>query len=63
MKLDKESSKLLALLTPKGRYRFNVFAYGIHSASEIFQAEVAEIIYGIEGVDNNQDDIIIWGTT
>ena len=62
MKLDKESSKLLAFLTPKGRYKFNVFAYGIHSASEIFQAEAAEIINGIEGVDNNQDDIIIRGT-
>ena len=38
MKLDNESSELLAFLTPKGRYRFNVFPYGIHSASEIFQA-------------------------
>ena len=63
MKLDKESSELLAFLAPKGRNKFNVFAYGIHSASEIFQAEAAEIINGIEGVDNNQDVIIIWGTT
>ena len=37
--------------------------FGIHSASEIFQAEIAQIISGIKGTDNMQDDIIVWGET
>ena len=35
--------------------------YGVHSVSEVFQASVAEIIDGIDGCCNSQDDIIIWG--
>ena len=35
--------------------------YGIHSASEVFQLEIADIIDGIENAENSQDDIIIWG--
>ena len=61
IKVDKESSKLLTFNTPFGRYRFLRLPYGIHSASEVFQASVAEIIEGIDGCCNSQDDIIIWG--
>ena len=38
IKVDQESSKLLTFATPFGRYRFKRLPYGIHSASEIFQA-------------------------
>ena len=63
IKVDQESSKLLTFATPFGRYRFKRLLYGIHSASEIFQASVANIISDIEGASNSQDDIIIWGKT
>ena len=63
IKVNEESSKLLAFLTPKGRYKFKRMPFGIHSASEIFQAEIAQIINDIDGVDNMQDDIIVWGET
>ena len=59
--VDKESSKLLTFNTPFGLYRFLRLPYGVHSASEVFQASVAEIIEGIDGCCNSQDDIIIWG--
>ena len=36
---------------------------GILSASEIFQANISEIIEGLEGARNSQDDITIWGET
>ena len=61
IKVDHESSKLLTFATPFGRYRFKRLPFGILSASEIFQSSLAEIISGIEGVRNSQDDIIIWG--
>ena len=63
IKIDEESSKLLVFNTPFGRYRFLRMAYGIHSASELCQAEIANIIEGIPGTMNSQDDIIIWGKT
>ena len=34
--------------------------YGIHSASEMCQQRIAQIIENIEGAKNSQDDIIIW---
>ena len=37
--------------------------YGIISASEIFQADISEIIEGLEGARNSQDDIIVSAET
>ena len=34
--------------------------YGIHSASEVFQVKVAQIVEGTKGCLNSQDDILIW---
>ena len=34
--------------------------YGINSASEVVQLEIADIIDGIENAENSQDDTIIW---
>ena len=39
IKVDEESSHLLAFGTPLGRYHFKRLPYGIHSASEVFQQE------------------------
>ena len=61
--VDKESSKLLTFNSPFGRYKFNRLPFGVHHASEVFQADVSEILEGLEGVQNSQDDIIIWGST
>ena len=63
MPLDEESSRLLTFNTPFGRYRYLRMPYGIHSASEICQAQIASIIENVPGTANCQDDIIIWGST
>ena len=63
MKVDKESSRLLAFNTPYGRYRFVRMPYGIHSASELCQTKISSIIEHITGTINSQDDIIVWAST
>ena len=61
--VDRESSDLLTFATCFGCYKFNRMPYGTHSASKIFQLEISKIIEGIDGVENSQDDIIIWADT
>ena len=61
VKLDEASSNMLAFSTPFGRYKFKRLPFGIHSASEVFQIKIAEIIEGIDLAENSQDDIIVWG--
>ena len=60
IKLDEPSSKLLTFQTLFRRYKFHHLAFGVKSVSEVFQRKVGEIIEGLEGCKNNQDDIIIW---
>lgn len=61
IKVDDESSKLLTFNTPFGRHRFKRLRFGIHSAAEVFQKKITEIISDIEGAANDQDDIIVFG--
>lgn len=61
IKVDEPSAKLLAFDTPFGRYCFKRLPFGVHSAAEIFQKRVAEIIDGLENVVKDQDDIIVLG--
>eukprot|EP00112_Aurelia_sp_Birch-Aquarium-sp1_P023107 Seg6752.3 transcript_id=Seg6752.3/GoldUCD/mRNA.D3Y31 product="Retrovirus-related Pol polyprotein from transposon 17.6" protein_id=Seg6752.3/GoldUCD/D3Y31 len=63
IKIDEESSKLLTFNTPFGRYKFLRLSFGIHSASEICQQQISQVIEGIEKAANLQDDIIVWGNT
>ena len=63
IQLDYESSKLLTFNSPYGRFRFLRKAYGIKSASDVCQYYISNIIEGLDGVVNSQDDIIIWGET
>ena len=63
IQVSEESSNLLTFTIPWGRYKFLRLPFGIHSASEVFQVEVANIIAGLGGCMNLQDDIIIWGKT
>ena len=58
--MDKESSKLLTFNSAFGQYSFCRLLYGIHSASEIFQAQIAKII---EGTKSSQDNILISSET
>ena len=60
IRVDEESSNLLAFGPPFGRYRFKRLPFGIHS---VFQAEIASIIADLPGFANSQDDIIVWGTS
>ena len=34
--------------------------YGLHSASEVFQGTISNILCRIENAENSQDDIIVW---
>ena len=63
IKVDDESSKLLAFNTPFGQYKFKRLAFGILSASEVFQKKISQIIEGINGCANVQDEIIVWEKT
>ena len=63
IELDEESSKLLTFNSPFGRYQFLRMPYGIHSASDVCQQKIAQIIDGIDGAANSLDDRIIWGST
>ena len=49
----------MTFATPFVRFCFKLLPYGIISASEIFQADISEIIEGLEGARNSQDDIIV----
>ena len=60
IRLDETCLKLTTFGTPFGRFKFTRLPFGIHSASEVFQKEVAEIIEGISSVRNSQDDILVW---
>ena len=57
VRVDDESYDLPNFGTPFGR--FKRLPFGIHSASEVFQAEVASLIENLPGY--SQNDIIVWG--
>ena len=61
VKITYKSSNLLTFSTPYGRFKFRCLAYGIKSASEIFQAVFMEIFGDIPGVGIYIDDIKICG--
>ena len=56
---DADSSKLLTFKTPFWRHCFKGMPYGLHSASEVFQGTIANIICGIENAENSQDIIVL----
>ena len=63
IQIDEESSKLLTFNTPFGRYKFLRLPFGIHSALEMCQQQISQVIEGIAKAANLQDDIIVWGNT
>ena len=56
-----ESRGITAHHTPKGPRRSTRLNYGTTSAAEIFQKEIAEALYGIDGCFNFIDDIMVSG--
>ena len=60
IKVDEESSHLLAFGTPLGRYCFKRLPYRINSANEVFQLEITSIISDFPDIANSQDDTVAW---
>ena len=63
IKLSEKSRPLTTFIPPWGRYCFNVLPFGISSGSEKFQKCMNHILEGLDGVECNIDDILIYGTT
>ncbi|XP_055714741.1 uncharacterized protein K02A2.6-like [Phlebotomus papatasi] len=61
--VDKDSSKLLTIHTPRGLYRFNRLPPGIRSAPGIFQAIVERMLQGIPDVVSYFDDVCVASAT
>lgn len=61
IKISEESSDLLTFNTPFGRFKFKRMAYGINTATEVFQDVMFKNFNDIEGVEIYIDDILIWG--
>ena len=60
VKLDNASSLLTTFITPYGRYCFNRLPFGITSAPEYFQKQMAAMLAGAEGVVCLMDDILVY---
>ncbi|XP_075740610.1 uncharacterized protein LOC119165085 [Rhipicephalus microplus] len=63
VKLSANSQELTTFITPFGRYCFCRLPFGITSAPEYFQKQMARILEGQEGVANMIDDILVFGRT
>ncbi|XP_072143386.1 uncharacterized protein [Dermacentor andersoni] len=63
VKLAEDSQELTTFITPYGRYCFCRLPFGITSAPEYFQKQMARILEGQEGVANMIDDILVFGRT
>ena len=50
-------------ITPWGRYCFNVLPFGSSFGLGKFQKCMNQILEGLDGVECNIDDILIYGTT
>lgn len=59
-----EDSRIITVFSCSlGLFRYKRLFFGIRCASEIFQRIVSQLLQGIEGVANSQDDIRIGGRT
>ncbi|XP_075547626.1 uncharacterized protein LOC142582106 [Dermacentor variabilis] len=58
-----DSEELTTFITPCGRYCFCRLPFGISSAPEYFQKQMARILEGQEGVANMIHNILVFGCT
>ena len=63
IKLSERSRFLTTFITPWVQYCFNVLPFGISSVSEKFQKCMSQILEGLDGVQCNIDDVLIYGRT
>ena len=61
--VDSESSDLLTFNTPFRRYKFLRLPFGLESAFEVLLKAIAEVLEGLEGIQNMQDDIVVFVTS
>ena len=59
LELTEESRDITTFATHSGLYRYKRLLFGVSSASEQYQHEIAAALAGIEGVENISDDIVI----
>ena len=59
--LTDASKQLTTINTHKGLYQYNKLVFGITSAPAIWQKTIDQILQGADGVQCNQDDMIITG--
>ena len=61
LKLGPKSTEITTFATPYGLFRYKHLLFGVCSASEQYQHEIASALAGIEGVENISDDIVVHG--
>ena len=63
LRLEEQSQKLTAFITPFGRYFCKRLPFGICCAPEIFQREMQKVLMDLQGVVCQMDDILVHGAT
>ena len=48
VKLDKQSSELVTMIIPYGRYKWNRLSFGLKVSSEIFQKKLNNALIGLK---------------
>ena len=61
LELSPESREITTFATPDGLFRYKRLLFGVCSASEQYQREIASVLAGIEGAENISDDIVVHG--
>ena len=61
LELSPESREITTFATPDGLFRYKRLLFGVCSASERYQHEIASVLAGIEGAENISDDIVVHG--
>ncbi|KAA0709172.1 hypothetical protein E1301_Tti017617 [Triplophysa tibetana] len=59
LELTPESRQITTFAVHNGVYRYKRLIFGVSSASEQYQHEIASALAGIEGVENISDDVIV----
>ena len=61
LELSPESMEITTFATPDGLFRYKRLLFGVCSASEQYQHEIATVLAGIEGAENISDGIVVHG--